>query len=902
MAFLSSTRDLPAVQTHEEPFRFARALPLILTKLTPPRSPGALVQRERLLQQLDGASSRNLTLVRAAAGFGKTTLLAQWYHRRQQRGDSIAWLSLEEDDNSPLLFMRYVQEALRPLSQQEKTPLSPVSIGELADDFAHFCATLVNLLHTQPRPLYLILDDYQNIQHPEIHAGISWLLAHAPACLHLVLGSRCPPPWALSRLQIEDQLLEIDDDALRFTHDEAHAWFSATSATSLKKETLHRLISVTEGWIAGMKMAALAPHGHTDNEGSLRASSRSVSRYLDEVVFAPLPAEVFGFLLQTSLLNRLHPALCDAVTGLHNGEEMLAWIAARNLFLSTLDDEGFWFRYHPLMRDALLTRLQRHGQEAVNVLHERASTWFAAQQLWAEAIRHTLAAGKPMTRHAVAGAQSLAEEGDIDTMVRWMRYLPADVTPARIELQINLAWALAHYFRFDDARQLLDELDALAAKNPALAHPARIKLRVVRAICEAFAENIAASLAIVEPLLQAVPCGDIWVDGLVCNILSYGYLVASRPQQALAVHQRIAIAQAPLRNLFVEVYRAFVMAQACLRQGDLTQAEQLASRALCHAQLHTGTNSSSSATLAPVLAEIAWERGSDEHIEDLLTLRRQTIDDVCPPDGLSSCYRVLARHAQQNNQPHEAQALLQHAEQLAERRGWLRIRAFLLAERLALYLLAGHHDAAETALAQLLRIRAADPHQQTLIDRYSAISQCRMQMANGEPLAAAKVLHALAEVLEECGEWLSAVRCRLLEAIALFRGGEIAQAAGVGLPALQSAMAKNLRRSLQDLGPDLALLLAHLSKHPAQDAAIRTLLNQLSAMLPASATAGLRLTEREQQTLCLIADGHSNKQIARSLGISVETVKWHLKQLYEKLQVKGRIQAVNQARKQQLLR
>lgn len=285
-----------------------------------------------------------------------------------------------------------------------------------------------------------------------------------------------------------------------------------------------------------------------------------------------------------------------------------------------------------------------------------------------------------------------------------------------------------------------------------------------------------------------------------------------------------------------------------------------------------------------------------------MTLRLQTIDDVCPPDGLSSCYRVLAHQAQQNNQPHEAQALLQHAEQLAERRGWLRIRAFLLTERLALYLLAGQHDAADSALAQLLQIRAADPHQQTLIDRYSAISQCRMQMARGEPLIAARLLHAQVDALEECGEWFSAVRLRLLEAIALFRGGEIAQAATVGLPALQSAVGKNLRRSLQDLGPDLALWLAHLNKQPARDVVIHTLLSQLSAMLPASATASLRLTEREQQTLCLIADGHSNKQIARSLGISVETVKWHLKQLYEKLQVKGRIQAVNQARKQQLLR
>ncbi len=899
MAFLSPMKDAAPVTMHDEPFRFARALPLILTKLTPPRSPGALVPRKRLLQQLDGAASCSLTLVCAAAGFGKTTLLAQWYRHRQQQGDSIAWLSLEEDDNTPLLFMRYLQEALRPLSQQGQTLSPPLSAGELAGDFSRFCATLVNLLHTHPRPLYLILDDYQSIQHPAIHTGISWLLAHAPASLHLILGSRCPPPWALSRLQMEDQLLEIDDDALRFTHDEAHTYFSATPLT---KEAHHRLIAITEGWIAGMKMATLAPHGHTGSDGSLRASSRSVSRYLDEVVFAPLPAGVFDFLLHTSMLNRLHPALCDAVTGLNNGAEMLNWIAGRNLFLSALDEEGFWFRYHPLMRDALLTRLQHQAQGDVGLLHERASNWFAAQQLWAEAIRHALAAGKPATRHAAAGAQSLAEEGDIDTMVRWIRYLPADVTPSHIELQINLAWALAHYFRFDDARQLLDELDALAANTPALARPGRIKLRVVRAICEAFAENISTSLAIVEPLLQEVPCGDIWVDGLVCNILSYGYLVASRPQQALDVHQRIAVAQAPQRNLFVEVYRAFVMAQACLRQGKLLQAEQLATRALYHAEQHTGANSSSGATLTPLLAEIAWEQGSAERIDALLTLRLRTIDDVCPPDGLSSCYRVLARHAQQNGQYHDAQALLQHAERLASQRGWLRTRALLLAERLDLCLQAGDDNGAERLLAQLQHLRAQDAHQQAGIDRYTAISQSRMLLARGEPRAAAALLHPQVAALEQCGEGFCAVRWRLLEAIALFRAGDTAQAAAVGLPALQRVVAQNLRRSLADSGADLPLWLAQLAKQSAADKTLNGLLKQVYAMLPAPAATGLRLTEREQQTLRLIADGHSNKEVARSLGISAETVKWHLKQLYEKLQVKGRIQAVNQARKQQLLR
>lgn len=894
MAFLPPTKEALIAVAHEEPFRFARALPLILTKLTPPRSPGALLQRDRLLNRLDLASSASLTLVCAAAGFGKTTLLAQWYHHRQQQGDSVAWLSLEEDDNTPLLFMRYLQEALRPLYP----PLQPF---DQACDFSLFSAGLINLLHAQPRPLYLILDDYQTVQHPAIHEGLNWLIQHAPASLHVIIGSRCPPPWALSRLQMQDQLLEIYADELRFTDAEAHAYFSAPGATPVKKEAIHPLITQTEGWIAGMKMAMLASPGLAGSapvNAGLHASSRSISRYLEEVVFAPLPSGVLDFLMQTSMLNRLHPALCDAVTGLNNGASMLDWIAGRNLFLSALDEEGFWFRYHPLMRDALLHRLQHHAQADVRLLHERASHWFAAQQLWAEAIRHALAAGKAVTKHAAAGAQSLAEEGDIDTMVRWIRYLPVDVAPSRIELQINLAWALAHYFRFDDARQLLNELDQLADSTPTLAYHSRVKLRVVRAICEAFAGNISRSIAIVEPLLEAVPCGDVWVDGLVCNILSYCYLVASRPQQALEVQQHITLDNDHNRNLFVEVYRAFVMAQALLRQGELSQAEQIASQALHHAEQHTGANASSGATLAPLLAEIAWEQDDMARIDALLPLRLRMIDDVCPPDGLSSCYIVLARKAQRNDEKHEAQALLQHAGQLAARRGWLQASVLLLAERLALHLQAGDNALAEQVMSQLQRLRGADSHQQPIIDRHISVSQSRMLIARGEPLAAARLLHPLVEAVEQCGEWRCAVRWRLLEAVALYRAGETAQAVACCMPALQRAVRQNLRRSLPDTGSALSPLLAHVLRQlPPGDALVATL-GQASVALP----AGLRLTEREQQTLRLIADGHSNKEVARSLGISAETVKWHLKQLYEKLQVKGRIQAVNQARKQHLLR
>ncbi|MEE7535291.1 AAA family ATPase [Klebsiella huaxiensis] len=909
MAFLSSQDDSLAAFVEQEPFRFTRALPLIATRFTPPRSPETLLARERLLQRLDDATSRRLTLVCAPAGFGKTTLLAQWYRHRHRQGDALAWLSLDEDDSAPLLFMRYLQEALRPLWQGWSSSFLHALEGELPADITLFLAELVNQLNQCPHPLYLILDDYQCITDPAIQRGMSWLLNHAPSSLHLIIGSRNQPPLALSRLQMQDQLLEVYDPELRFNPSEANAYFAASSA--LNPQDIPRLIALTEGWVAGMKMAALSHDaaGSSSAVMGLSASSRSISRYLDEVIFTPLPAEVFDFLLHTSLLNRLHPALCDAVSGKDNAREMLAWIGQHNLFLSALDEGGLWFRYHPLMRDALLHRLQHSSEIDIRQLHDRASGWFASQQLWAEAIRHALAAGKSATKDAEAGAQSLAEEGDIDTLVRWIRYLPDNLDPSRIELQLNLAWALAHRFRFSDARQLLDAIEVQVAARPdVLVHSSRVKLQVVRAICEAFADNISRSIAIVEPLLHEVPCGDIWVDGLVCNILSYCHLADSRPQQALDVQQRVAGVSIANRNLFVEVYRAFVMAQGYLRQGNLAEAERQASRALRYAQQHTGANSSSGATLAPILAEIAWEKGDVEQVQSLLAPRLEMIDNFCPPDGLSRCYIVLARQAREAGEREKAESLLLHAEGLAAQRGWLRAQAPLLAERLAMSLLAGDRPTAEALLYRLQGLNQMQ--QQDAVGGYIALSESRLLYAYGEPLAAARQLDKLASVREHNGEWLFAVRLRLMQALALWRAGALEQAVVVGRPALSRALHQGLLRSLLEGGAEMASLLSEILKRSGPD---DNLAVDTPSLLSHFATAGiatdanrpqpsaLRLTEREQQTLRLIAEGYSNKGVARELGISAETVKWHLKQLYEKLQVKGRIQAVNQAREWHLL-
>ncbi|MCG8707801.1 helix-turn-helix transcriptional regulator [Brenneria sp. 4F2] len=919
MPFLLPINYPLAEFVNEEPFRFTLKLPLILTKLTPPRSSGISLQRDRLLRRLDATESSSLTLVCAAAGFGKTTLLAQWYQHRQLRGDAVVWLSLEEDDNNPLLFMRYLLEALRPLYYDWCSAFQQYMESEISPDFSMFLAELINQLHLFPHPLYLILDDYHNINHREIRDGLTYLLSHAPSSLHLIIGSRFRPSLELSRLRIQDQLVEIYDNDLRFTFDEASAYFMDSAPDTARKQDIRRLISLTEGWIAGMKIATMSADWRTDPGcfiRSLSEGSRTITRYLEEIIFNPLPPEVFDFLLCTAILHRLNPALCNAVTGKSNSEAMLAWIERHNLFLCALGDGGSWFRYHPLMRDTLLNRLQNAADKDIRLLHERAGNWFAGQNLWSEAIRHTLAAGKTCSKHAEIGAQSLAEDGDIDTLVRWMRYLPANLDPSRIDLQLNLAWALAHHFRFDDSRQLLDAVDALVAANrDGLKHSIWVKLQVVRAICEAFAENIPQSIALAEPLLREVPCGDVWVDGLVCNILSYCHLVNLRPEQALNVQRRLPGAKVENRNLFVEVYRAFVVAQGYLRQGNLAEAERQASQALRYVEQHTGNHSSSGATLAPILAEIAWEQGDEGRIDALLTLQLEMVDNFCPPDSLNRCYVVLARQALLNRQPDEADRLLLHAEQLAISRGWSRARAPLLAERLAVRLRQQDIDGARLLLDQL-RALALDADTgrntpgQNVISYQFRVSQCRLLIADGDPLTAAELLDQLAGEQEQCAEWLSSVRLRIMQTVALRRAGEESRACEIFKPALQRALQQKLLRSLLDAGADLLPLLGSVCKKLPPDPELTKMVEILlqraaegsepaAGDLPPSQSN--HLTEREQQMLQLIADGYSNKGIARSLGISVETVKWHLKQVYEKLRVRGRIQAINQARAWNLL-
>jgi LuxR family maltose regulon positive regulatory protein len=560
--------------------------------------------------------------------------------------------------------------------------------------------------------------------------------------------------------------------------------------------------------------------------------------------------------------------------------------------------------------------LQQNNDIDRKQLHELASHWFVEQKLWSEAVRHALSAGKPVHSPVQDGAsaQSLAEEGDIDTLISWMHHLPPSTDPSRIDLQINLAWALAHYFHFDESRQLLDNLDQMVLHHREdLTRSTWCKLRVVRAICEAFAENIPESLAIVQPLLAEVPCGDTWVDGLICNILSYCHVVNQRYHDALEVQQHMPSPESPLDNLFVSVYRAFIIAQCHLCQGDLGKAGWYAEKTLRQAECYTGTQSTSGATLAPLLAEIAYECQSGDSPEHLLADRLEFIDRFSPPDALSRCYTYLARQALDGDMPYEAERLLEHAQRLAVSRGWQRLQAMMLAEQVRCGCSAAMSQAQSNCSDNLNKWPPASEWMPNIpvnaLSLSASLSRSRLLLARGQAPQACILLAEMVSDQESRGDRLTAARLRTLWSLALWNSGKTAAARTTFQPVVQLAEQQHLKGLFLEAGDTLQPLLIGMNESSSACTEKGVHEPWADKRAPADGTpfnSGSpdihgELSERELQILQLIAEGQMNKEIARSLAISAETVKWHIKNIYAKLKVNSRTQAMSRALEMKLL-
>ena len=493
-----------------------KADPLIRTKLRLPFTRSELVLRPRLQEHIAHGLRGPLTLITAPAGFGKTTLAASCV---VNCGKRVAWLSLDKTINQPGNFLHYLVAALQEADSGIGSEAAQLLIGLQQTPPEAVLTSLINDLDSSGEEIVLVLDDYQLINSRAVHDAVDFLLEHCPNTFHLLIATRSDPPLPLARLRARGQVVELRAADLRFTTPEAVKFMNDIMGLHLDAEKVAVLEERTEGWIAGLQMAALSMRGREDVDGFIRAfagTNRFIMDFMLEEVLAREPEEVQSFLIQTSVLNRLSGPLCDALTGASGSQGMLENLEKRNLFIVPLDDERSWYRYHHLFADLLQSRLNQSGPERGEWLLSRAAEWCEQDGQVNEAVGYALAA-KDYTRAAGLIAKNwgaAANRGEVETVWSWLTALPEDTVRNSAPLSTAYCWMLwltaqlgAMEARLEDAERAMDEWDGSegAGLNDEVFALLPAELAALRSFVTRYHEEYESAVALAERADRLIP-------------------------------------------------------------------------------------------------------------------------------------------------------------------------------------------------------------------------------------------------------------------------------------------------------------------------------------------------------------------------------------------------------------
>lgn len=892
-------------------------LALLATKFyMPPVRPNVVV-RPRLRERLAAGwrSGRFLTLISAPAGYGKTTLAAGWLQGAVAASVSApartAWLSLDEDDNEPVRFFAYLTMALQSIDLTPWPDGQPPWQAGTLPPVEGLMTPLLNAAGALAEPRCLVLDDLHKVRDPFIHEALQFWLDHAPPQLHLVLVSREDPPLTLSRWRVRGQMTEIRAADLRFTAAEAAAFLNQTMGLDLSAEDVAALERRTEGWIAGLQLAAIAlqsPQADTaDFIATFSGSHHYVIDYLVEEVLRQQPEPVRDFLRQTAVLDRLNPALCDAVTGRSDGAEMLARLARGNLFLVPLDERRRWFRYHHLLADSLRAGLDLAVQVAS---HRRAAAWCEANGWPVAAVRHALATGDLELAADVMArviAQAAAwSRGDVARLTGWLEVLPAPLLQARPSLSLHASRAL--YLAGDLARaeQLLAQAQAALQETPAANE--RVGLPALTAVYRAAisamrGENLQAAADAAERVLgmetavvdrhTAARAADTL--GLARELLGdmaaaeRAYLQASELAQAAGVSYLAVNARCEAALVQVQQGRLALAKSTCRTALALT-ADDIPPTGLAHA----------------VLGEIAREQNDLEAAERHLTegIARSRQGGIS--DDLRHSYLFLARLRQAQGDAEAALAAWQRADLILQGYGVARLTAWSAAERARLDLAQGNVAAAERwARAFGVQRAAREPE---FLQEVETLMAARILLACGDGQGALEMLAPLLAAAEAAGRYRTVIEGSIWRTAALHALGHADGAREALATALALAAPEGFVRLFLLGGTAVAKTLPEV--RGAAPAFVDGLLAAFvdgekdvggTAVAPSPGHLLEPLTEQEQVVLNLLVAGLSNREIGEELVITVGTVKWHVHNIYQKLDVGSRAEAIARVHKWRLV-
>ncbi len=885
------------------------------TRITPPHVSRRWLPRPRLNARLGVPPDKRLILVTSAAGFGKSSCLAAWCRQLALANVPVAWLTAERPESDVHAFFADVAAALQRTGQGIGDDVMEL-VGRRGRTVvpALLESLIIKAIAAQPTPVVLIIDDYHAIAGPAVDEALSGLIAHAPDNFRLVIAGRSAPSIRLGKLRTAGEVLELTPADLAFDFEEIRSFLRDRCEMEVAAPDIATLLEATEGWAASLQTIAIAMRSPQDLQRVMRSmigQPQMLRRYLREEVMQGLPGPLRDFLLRTSILDAFNAGLAGAVAGESEAANLLTEIERRQLFLVSLDDDGQWYRYHHLFSECLRKELMQTWPDEVAVLHLRAAEWLCGARRWSDAVRHALEANAP--EHALAIVESCAMElvqrGDYLTLTSLLKRLPEASWRNSITLELAYAWALA----YSGVRVETEEVLArVAARLPGLqaseAGAFEIESKLVAMTIAAFADrsdHITRILAENESLLTV---RDAWARDVVNVSGSFAFAYANeygRSRECL-----------PCIHPFKRVYQLIVNGIGWWRQGRAPLAEQEWSRALELSLTEFGARSISAVASQCMFAQIQYERGQFEALERALLNRLDFIEETVPTDGLIGAMTSLAWSRVWSGQAGEAEALLNRLRILGKTRGWLRAEAVATLDLLRLGADHGIGDPGHLA-DRASDVITREPMPSAMSTVREAMQCFRLAAMFNAALNgfAATHLDRLQAVVDEFdahhGVPLT-IRANLMLARACLQHGATDRARRAMAAAIARAQNAGMMQTIRDAGPwSLALMpgpavAGRPPEAPAVGASARPVPPAaLAARPPILARSGVTLPDtisaREKEVLLLVERGLSNKEIARVLQLEPATVKWHLKNIFSKLGVGNRVQAINSARSAALI-
>ncbi|MPY78515.1 MAG: AAA family ATPase [Actinophytocola sp.] len=893
------------------------------TKFQTPTYIGDLVDRARLIDVLRSGRSRRLTLIHAPAGFGKTTLAVQWERVLRREHFPVAWLSLDRDDNDALWFLARLIEAVHRVAPA----LAPETFDLVEENNQeaqrYVLSELVNRISNSGTELTVVLDDWHLVDDTEAASVLEYLLDFGPENLHFVVTSRSFT-LPVGRLKVANQVTEINAELLRFNQEESNVFLRDINMLPLSQDDLERLWLTTDGWAAALQLATLSLRNAERPDTLVKSFSgghRSIGDYLAENVFDVLPPDILDFLLTTSICDRLCADLASALSGQPRCQSILEDLERRDLFLRPLDADRKWFRYHHLFADYLRKRLERDHHGRAVILHQVASAWFAANGMTTEAVSHALAADDEsravdLVEH---DAMSLVENSRMSTLLKLVSLLPPHLLTERPRLQLALAWANCLLQHEQSAEIALDHVRAAAQDGEGDDLALSVEADVIQACIDGYGDRIAGADPLIEPCLSEPTAYRPWVVAVAANAKTFLHLQFFEFDAGRAV-QRWARAFQARTGPFAAVYGHCLDGIAAWELLDIADAERSFHKGRELAQRAIGRRSHAARLAGALLGLVRYERDDLDRAEELLEESHELGAESGVADFMIATYVTLARVKALRDDTPGAWAVIDEGDLTASHLGLHRLRAAVMDQRVRFHLEHGRQAEAADLLARRPDLSGLDENLAAVVSQRWRATRARVLLASGDVDPALRLLSEVYEEVTPAARPHATVLARIDLAAGLWVAGRADEAFQALVPTLVAGERSGLLRTFVDAGLVVVRMVGELSEAirldrwpeglpPVSNGYLTRILVASRSTTAAVAQGGDNggrlpeepLTAREIDIVRLLDHGLSNKEIARRLGVTVNTVKWYLKGVYTKLGVTRRQESVNEARRRNLL-